>query len=147
MLAAVIAADQITKAVFLDKTYPFLAGLVSINSNDLNSGAAWGFLSGAPWLLVVFAVIFIAAVLVFDIKFKGNSSAVYSVGVAFVLGGTVGNLIDRIFLGGVRDFLQFDFWPGFPIFNVADSFIFVGCILLLIYVLFIFKSKSKHISS
>ena len=146
ILAAVIAIDQLTKAFLFGKTYPFLSGFISIHKQDyLNTGGAWGFLGSAPvWLLISIAALFIVAVLIFNFKFKGNSSAVYSVGLAFVLGGTIGNLIDRIFLGGVRDFLMFDFWQTFPVFNMADTFLCIGCVLLIIYLIFLYKPKKKQ---
>ena len=59
------------------------------------------------------------------------------------MGGAVGNLIDRIFLGGVRDFIYFIFVPNFPTFNVADSFLLIGTILFAIYAIFIYKPQEK----
>jgi signal peptidase II len=65
------------------------------------------------------------------------------IGLAFVLGGAVGNLIDRIFLGGVRDFIRFDFFD-FPVFNIADSFLTVGCVMLAVFILFLYRPKGEN---
>ena len=61
-----------------------------------------------------------------------------------VLAGGIGNLIDRIRLGYVVDMLHFQFWPSYPVFNVADMFVVVGVILFLLYYLFLYeKTDSK----
>lgn len=143
ILPLVVAFDIITKLVFQDKSFPFLKGFISIHSVPLNTGAAWSFLEGYTWILIIVSLIFIVFLILFDLKYKPNSS-LYSIAFSFILGGAIGNLIDRIFLGGVRDFLCFDFWPNFPIFNIADSFLCIGVFLLAIYILFFFEDKPKE---
>ena len=87
-------------------------------------------------------LIFSQILLSFDAKYKPDSK-LYSIGLSFVVGGAIGNLVDRIFLGGVRDFIVFEFWREFPTFNVADSFIVVGVILLAIYIIFFSNEKKE----
>ena len=80
-------------------------------------------------------------------KWKIKTS-IYTISISFIVGGAIGNLIDRIFLGGVRDFLYFEFYPSFPTFNVADSFLCIGIVLMLIYIFFFsskdFKEKERN---
>ena len=58
-----------------------------------------------------------------------------------MIGGAVGNLVDRIMLNYVRDFIFLDFWPTFPIFNIADSFLCVGTVMLAIFLVFFSDKK------
>ena len=143
ILPAVVAIDLITKIAFQDKVYPFLKGFISIHSVDLNKGAAWSILSGHTWVLIVVTLIFLVFLFLFDSKYK-SESILYNIAFSFIVGGGVGNLIDRIFLGGVRDFLVFDFWPSFPVFNVADVFLCVGVFLFVLYLLFGFSENKKE---
>ena len=96
-----------------------------------NSGAAFGLFQGQSFLLTIIASVGIIALLLYALffhhrfPFLGNRLGKLALGL--VLGGTVGNLIDRIYLGYVTDFIDFNFWPAF---NIADSAIVVGTIIL-----------------
>ncbi|MDR0850557.1 MAG: signal peptidase II [Christensenellaceae bacterium] len=144
VLAGVILIDLLTKIFLYDTASAFLPYLIGIRYAPLNTGAAWSFLSGHIWLFCLLAFVFIAAVIFFDVKFKTKKNMVYSLGIGFLLGGTIGNLIDRIALGGVRDFLFLEFWPTFPTFNFADVSLTVGCILIAVYLLFLYKPKGRE---
>ena len=100
-------------------------------------------LSDKTWLLILVSVVFIIIICVYDLIVK-HKSTTYSIGVGFIVGGAIGNLVDRIFLGGVRDFIFFEFYKTFPTFNVADSFLFVGTCIVIIYAIFIYKPKEKE---
>ena len=92
-----------------------------------NTGAAFGMFKGRSYLFVViavFAAIFISILL---IKRAAEMMRSERMALCFILGGTLGNLIDRFFLGHVVDFIDFRIWP---VFNVADSFITMGSIML-----------------
>jgi len=67
----------------------------------------------------------------------------FHISFALFLAGAFGNLIDRIVLGYVRDMIRFDFWDSFPTFNLADIFINIGAILIVIYFIFI-DGKTKE---
>ena len=140
IVLGVICLDLITKEIFYATNYSIIPYLFGTRSVGLNTGAAWSILSEHTWLLIVFTIIFIVAIALFD-WFSKFDNKVYSVGVSFVIGGAIGNLIDRIFLGGVRDFIFFEFWETYPTFNIADTFLIIGIILIAVYVVFLMKPK------
>ena len=117
---------------------PYIIGTRTVDG--LNTGGAFSMLSDQTWFLILISLIFIAIIVIFDLVSKIKSK-IYDVAVGFIVGGAIGNLIDRLFLGGVRDFIYFDFWQIFPTFNVADSFLFIGTVFLVIYTIFIYKPK------
>ena len=109
-----IILDQITK-YFLTTT--------------VNYGAAFNILIGYTTLLIIISLIALTACLYYYIKSKEKY---LKLGLSFLIAGIVGNLFDRIFLGYVRDFIDFNI---FPVFNLADTFNFVG-VLIIIYLSF-----------
>ncbi len=152
VVATIIAVvDQLTKLAIIE--WIPLYDRVPLNSfinltHQKNTGAAFSFLADAGgwqrWFFVILATgvsIFIA-VWIWRIRYAGQ--AVLSAGLALVLGGAVGNLIDRILLGHVTDFFQvwFGSW-AFPSFNVADAGISVGAALLIIDALFFSGKEQK----
>jgi signal peptidase II len=138
LAAAVVLADQVTKAMVLSRFRPGEGVVVTPYFNLVlvyNKGAAFSFLSDAPgWqtpLLVGFAVVAIAVVAY--LLWRSPDRRVLSAGLALILGGALGNVIDRVRFGQVVDFL--DFHAGswhWPAFNVADSAITVGAVLLIL---------------
>ena len=107
-----------------------------------NNGAAWNIFSGQMYFFYLISVIAIIAVLyfLFNPKYKSKT---FDIGLALILGGIIGNFIDRVRLHYVVDMMQLDF-INFNIFNFADSCITVGVILVFIYLLFIDgKDKKK----
>lgn len=137
--AAVIGIDQLTKYIImqnfdLHEGCDFIKGLINIYYIH-NKGAAWGILSGKTWLLLGLTLAVMVICVIFLIKtFKGSRLMLFAM--TFVISGGIGNLYDRIFRdGNVVDFLQFEFWPDFPVFNVADCAICVGAGLLILYLL------------
>lgn len=133
---AVAVLDQLTKHLIrqdmvVGSRIPVIPGFFDI-SYVRNTGAAWGMLSGLGGWLVAVSVIMLIVIVFFRRTFM-TDSLVDRVAVGFIIAGIVGNLIDRLRLGYVVDFL--DFYVGrhhFPAFNVADSAICTGvglCIL------------------
>ena len=91
----------------------------------MNTGTAFGLLKNASWFFIVFA----AAVSVFLIlRYKTFDNSMQPL-LGLILGGALGNLLDRLLYGAVIDFIDFHFWPAF---NVADSAVSIAVILLLI---------------
>lgn len=115
-----------------------------------NDGAGFSMLSGKQGLLIGVTVVAMVAILVFDVIVhtkginKKHSGRFLSMILAMILAGGIGNLVDRIQLGKVRDFIEYTFVEtvfhrSFAICNLADVWITVGMILLIIYVLFFWK--------
>lgn len=147
---AVVLADQMTKWAII-RWVP-LYGSVPINdfinlTHQQNTGAAFSFLAGASgwqrWFFVVLATVVSAVLAVWLWRIRNEGHMLLAGGLTLVLGGAMGNLIDRIRLGYVTDFIQvwFGSW-AFPSFNVADSAITVGAALLIIDSLFL-SGKEK----
>ena len=133
----IIALDQITKIVVNSNIkYSYEIEVVKdffYLTNIRNKGVAVGMLQNGRILfipLTIFIMVFLIYLLI--VGDKGYKKVVYSL----ILGGAIGNFIDRIFRGYVIDFLDFYIFSyNFPTFNVADIFITVGTILLLFFVL------------
>ena len=137
LAAGVIAADQISKAAILATLREGDGRAVTEFFSLIltyNTGAAFSFLATASgwqrWLLAGIAII---ATIVIVVLLRRGGSALYSTGLALILGGALGNLYDRLVLGKVVDFLLFhyDRW-AYPAFNVADSAITVGAALIIL---------------
>ena len=97
-----------------------------------NTGAAFSIFSNNTILVIIISVIVIGFLLFYIYKNKGNNK-LENVSYAFILGGAIGNLIDRLVYGYVIDFLDFEILSyDAPIFNLADTFIVIGVILFLI---------------
>ncbi|MBQ7976997.1 MAG: signal peptidase II [Clostridia bacterium] len=139
----VLAIDLITKAVFDGKTIDLIAGVIGINGFVHNTGASGGFLggwSGAMTFFIILSFVFLIGMIAFDILFKKKfgANAWYKVGFTLVLGGLLGNLIDRLAFGYVRDFIELEFIQ-FPVFNIADVALTIGCICLAVFLVFYCK--------
>lgn len=132
----VVIADLISKHFLDGVVAPLIPHVVSVSSTH-NYGASWSILSGATWFFVVLGCVFVAGMIAFDIFYKKSfrANGWYRTGFALLLGGIVGNLIDRIAFGYVRDFIKLDF-INFPIFNIADIALTVGCICLVVWLIF-----------
>ncbi len=128
----VILLDQLTKYLVskymeLHQSIPLIKNILHITYIQ-NTGAGFGILKGWNMLLIFISLIIIGIILFyFDRVIKEKP---IHIPVALVLGGAVGNLIDRIFLGYVLDFIDFRIWPAF---NVADSCITIGALWLIVY--------------
>ena len=110
-----------------------------------NTGAAWSMLEGHTWFFLLVLGIFVVALGIMIWK-KWLSKKPELIAMAAILGGALGNAVDRIFREGeVVDMIKFSFWMNFPTFNVADIFITLGCTFLIVYVLFFDKEASERI--
>lgn len=143
VIVAVLVVDLVTKAIFDYKDITIIEGVLSFEWQH-NTGAAWSILSNHTWLLTLISSLFIIGFSVFDACYK-NTGAFYSVAYALCFAGALGNLIDRLFLGYVRDFIFLDFikFTTYPTFNVADMCLVVGVILFAICILFSKKDEAK----
>ncbi|MGC2321408.1 MAG: signal peptidase II [Terriglobales bacterium] len=143
--AAVILADRASKwlvaqNITLHDSLPVLPGFFRLTHVE-NRGAAFGLFSDSPseWKVTVLVLFSLIALVVVSVLLWKNSHSmtVTGVGLALILGGALGNLWDRLLDGHVVDFLDFSLggyhWPAF---NVADSAIVVGALLLVTEILF-----------
>jgi len=151
------------------KVNPFLWGKLDITLfTSLNQGALWGMGQGKGWLFAILSI-FASVVVVYWLFVKGAAQSLWlTISLAFIGSGALGNLYDRLYLHGlkdahgqplfgVRDFLKFDipgigfelpfkFWLipqwEFPIFNMADSFLVTGAIMLVLHAMFVREPQS-----
>ena len=134
-VAAIV--DQLTKLIVVSNLKPvsevvLIPGLLSFSYVE-NKGAAFGILSDARWVFILFTIIIIIALLFFIVK-KNISSKLFITSAVLIIGGGIGNLYDRILLGYVVDFIKVSFFP--PVFNFADCCVTVGAALMVVYLLF-----------
>lgn len=129
-----IAADQLTKYFIYGTASRSVIGNFLWFESTLNTGVAFSWFEGAGWILVALSLLFCAVFVYLIISKKYFKSKTEKICIGFILGGTLSNVIDRIILGGVRDFIYFKF-IDFAIFNLADTAIVLGAIALCVYVL------------
>jgi signal peptidase II len=127
--------DQVTKAIVrtnldVGEAWPDEDWLLNI-TNITNSGAAFGILKGQTIFLVTTSLIGLAAIVLYYV-YPPFDHGIVRVALALMLGGAIGNLIDRVRFGEVTDFVNFEF---FPAFNVADSAISIGVVTMLLFLL------------
>ncbi|MBO5458832.1 MAG: signal peptidase II [Lachnospira sp.] len=104
-----------------------------------NSGAAWGMMSGGRIIfMIITVVIVLAAIYVMALMPNKAEMIKLQTTITFLSAGAIGNFIDRLFLGYVRDFIYFKL-IDFPVFNVADIYVTVSEVCLIILILFVYK--------
>lgn len=164
VIAAVLVIDLLTKALVVDLavengmpengTYFRLATVIEgffYITYIQNTGAAWSIGGGSDvFMTVVIVLTFVAVAVILAVIYfpDKRKNLFFVVGLALIAGGAVGNLVDRLMLGYVRDFL--DFYPfgyNFPVFNVADMSLVVGVIMTVICILVFFFNPEKKVES
>lgn len=136
--------DQITKVLIgifftLNQQLVMIENFFSIHYIE-NYGAAWSIFNNKVDFLILISLFFLFIIYRYMYSFKYNQRN--NIAFGFLLGGIAGNLIDRVFLGYVRDFVAFKIFSyHYPIFNLADTFIVIGVFLLIIA---IFKGEDKN---
>lgn len=151
MIVAIIVAvlmiviDQISKYLIvqnmtLGESVTVIPGLLDF-TYTLNDGMAFGLGSGFRWVFIVVTLL-VCGVLVFMMTKDDFKSKVYYASVALIVGGGIGNLIDRALNGYVIDFLALSFFP--PICNFADYCVTAGTILLVVFIIFYYGKNKKQ---
>lgn len=141
IILGVVGLDQLTKYLVLSHldeavSVPWIRGVVHFTLVH-NDGAAFGMLSDHRWVFMVFSSIAIVGLGVYLFRFC-KSDLWIKTALAMVIGGGIGNMIDRVAMGSVVDFIELPFlWLPilnmyFPIFNLADSFVTVGVVILIV---------------
>lgn len=147
LAALLVAVDQLIKYFVVAFLKPVGAVSVVDNLIDLvyyeNQGMSFGMMEGARWIFVIFTAV--AMVVMIYLLFRNkNEKKLYYLSIALIIGGGVGNMIDRILYGYVVDYFRLSFFP--PICNFADYCIVIGAMLFAVYILFFsnfFKSDKK----
>lgn len=150
--ALIVGLDQLTKWLVvknmeLGEHISVLDPYISLLSHR-NRGAAWGMLEGKMWLFFIVTIVVVAAIIYF-FHTEGKKDRLLGVSLMLLLGGAIGNFIDRLVRGEVVDFISvlipvinYDF----PIFNVADAALTIAVILILLHVVLDEKKKKKKVS-
>ncbi len=142
-----VAIDLLTKFYFETyyklggEDYSLINGVLGI-TNVKNTGGAFGMLSSNTTTLIIFTVLFLCVFGLID-AYTTTFNGFYFAGFTLIVGGALGNFIDRISLGYVRDFIKLEFME-FPVFNFADMFLTVGVIFYVIYLVFYEMLKPKQ---
>ena len=140
---SVLAADQLSKYLVRANMEMWQSipneGIVRLTYTT-NTGGAFGLFANQTFLLAIAAIVGIV-VLVLFLRFLPLDSTLLKVGLGLDLGGAIGNMIDRLRLGEVTDFIDFSFWPSF---NLADSAITIGTFLIAYYLVFVARKKASQ---
>lgn len=135
----IIVIDQVTKWIIassmkIGDSYEVIPNFLNITSHR-NNGAAWGILSGKMFFFYIITVIILIVLVLFFIK-EAQYNLCMQLAISLLFAGALGNFIDRLFNGEVVDFIDTNiFGYDFPIFNVADSSLTIGVILVIIALL------------
>ncbi len=138
IIVAVVSVDQVTKMILLHYDFTYIPHFL-YNTPTINDGAAFSILGGKQVFLITFTSIVLIATLFLLFTKKFSDNKFFKCSLAVTIGGIIGNLIDRIMIGAVRDFLLVE--PFGFICNVADIAICVGVALICVYIVFIHKFK------
>lgn len=142
-----IGLDQLSKyltvqEIALGEVVPVIPNVLSL-TYIRNSGAAWSILEDQMIFFYVITVVVVGA-LIYFLHTEGKKSPIASTGIALIMGGAIGNFIDRLHLKYVIDMIRLEF-INFPIFNVADMALTIGVIILIGYIVYdeLVKKKVK----
>lgn len=144
----VVFVDQLTKwlaIIFLkgNESVVFINNILKFTYIE-NKGAAFGMLSDHRWVFLIISSIAIIGITIYMIKWRPKSQLL-CVAISFIVGGGIGNMIDRVCLGYVVDFIDFYAFPKIwkYIFNVADSFVCVGAGMVMLYLILSMVEEAK----
>lgn len=147
-LAIMLLADLLSKKYvvpfLLNKpghTYALMPGFIHLTYSE-NTGAGFGMLSGNTTLLIVVTFIVIIGLTLFLI-FAQKQNEWLRASLLLIVGGGIGNLVDRLGLGYVRDFIEYAFLKNFAICNVADVFVTVGAVMLIIVLIVMLVKEGR----
>ena len=139
-ICALVAIDQLTKwlaVVNLSESAAkvFVPGIIEFTYHE-NPGAAWGILQNHRWVFMLTSTIAIIGIMVYLAKNRKNLHFLSVVAFTLIVSGGVGNMIDRVLIGYVVDFINFLF-IDFPVFNFADMCVTVGAAVMIAWLLFV----------
>jgi signal peptidase II len=135
VIASIIASDQLSKLwirthLTIGESLPLIGRLSLIHIR--NTGSAFGLLANQTFLIIVISIAALLFILLF-LRYLSPATTLSIVAIGLLMGGALGNLIDRLRFGSVTDFIYFRLWGNFhwPAFNIADASIVVGVCLLI----------------
>ena len=142
IIAALVILDQLTKILVagnmvLYESIPVIPKLFSLTYIH-NYGAAWGMFSEHRWVFLIITAVALIIMPIILYRYR-KLHFLFGFSLSMILAGAIGNMIDRVFLGYVVDFIEAVF-IDFPIFNVADICVTVGAFLMAIYLIFLDKT-------
>lgn len=145
IVGLILILDQITKILVRTfmvegQSIPIIGEFLALRYIN-NEGVAFSFLSGQRAVVTIIQAIAIIIVAILLIK-TGGKRKLYDISLAMILGGGIGNIIDRVLFGKVTDMISFSIFP--PIFNVADIGVTLGCGLLLLDIIMEYISEKKN---
>jgi len=150
IMVSVIALDQVTKQLVTrsmeqQESIPIINNFLYITYHR-NTGAAFGILQGQMFFFYVVTAVTVIGILIWLSRLNIKEDRVLAISLVLILGGALGNFIDRIMYQAVIDFIQTIWWGNsFPIFNVADIALVCGAILMLIDILFLDRRRDKDL--
>lgn len=137
-----VVVDQVTKFFLYGKSFSLIGNFLWIESG-FNTGASFSIFSNATLFLIIFSIPVLVFMIYAIVSNRISKSKFFKIALGFIVGGTLGNLIDRIAFGGVRDFIYFKS-INFAIFNFADIFINIGAYILFGFVLYCIIKEFKQ---
>lgn len=149
IIIGIVVLDQVSKLLvvkLLDPTEPFVLIKNVFRFSYLeNDGAAFGMLDDHRWVFMLLSVVGILALCVYLWKIVPQNNKLANIALCFVIGGGIGNMIDRVRLGYVIDFIDFYAFPSLWrwVFNVADAFVCVGAGMLILYLVLDIAREAK----
>ena len=140
VICLLVSVDQLTKwlaVVYLSESADkvFIPGFVGFTYHE-NPGAAWGMLQNHRWVFMVTSTVAIIAIMIYLAKNRKSLHPLSVAAFTLIVAGGVGNMIDRVLIGYVVDFINFLF-IDFPVFNFADMCVTVGAAIMIVWLLFV----------
>lgn len=139
----VVGVDQLTKVLIYGTTAKSIIGNFLWFKSTLNTGVAFSMFEGKGWIFIIISSLASLAIIYLICSKKIVTKRSEKICLGLILGGTIGNLIDRLVFAGVRDFIYFKF-IDFAIFNIADAVIVVSVVFFCIFLIIdTFKKEKK----
>ncbi|MBR7161417.1 MAG: signal peptidase II [Clostridia bacterium] len=141
IIVASVILDQVSKMIVVstmdyNQSIVLIKNIISLRYIH-NEGAAFGMLSGHRWIFMVITAAALIAMPIILYRYR-KLHFLFGLSLSLFIGGAIGNMIDRVFLGYVVDFFEFTF-VDFAIFNVADICVVCGAVIMMVYVIFFDK--------
>ena len=148
LVGVILVLDLVSKQYVCDflvkqpgLSHDLIHGFIELQYTE-NTGAGFGVLAGNTVALAVVTILVVAGLMAY-LFLAQKQSEWLRISLIFISAGGIGNVIDRLALGYVRDFIRFSFWQDFAIFNVADAFVTVGAFLLIIVLIIMLVQEGK----